>query len=234
VVLFEPWLALTLQQKETDEYWRRIVGSFFADDAEMTISLPKDGPRDPNRLAHTAIVRTFKAIWVSGVQAMSFSIDGAKEHEHDSTFVLHCPQARWRMHYFSGYMVELHGTLKVVCTLNHNGIAWRVQIQRFDLDCVKEVKWLAKDAITAGSFRELIHRGPLPISPLPGVGPDAESNRYMRRGEVVVPTTPLTRHGLTVPAMRTLEVCFSARRIGCPIFLISLSRCMMFSRVWLL
>jgi len=180
----------------------------------MTISLPKGGPPEPNHLGHTAIAQIFKAIWASGVASMSFSIDGAREYERRTpggplTFVLCCTQARWRMHYFSGYMVELHGTLKVVCVLGHCGRAWRVQIQEFDLECLKDVTWLAKTAIAAGRFLgPMQRRSTLSLGAMPGVGADAECNRFVRQGEVIVPTTPLTRFGLPESAIRTMEVCF--------------------------
>lgn len=177
----------------------------------MSISLPKEGPPEPKHLGHTAIAQTFKAIWASGVASMSFSIDGAREHDVQTpegalTYVLHCTQARWRMHYFSGYMVELHGTLKVVSVLNGR-LAWRVQIQQFDLECVKDVTWLMKTAIMAGRFLAPMHRRSA-LSLGNGVGPDAESNQFVRQGDVIVPTTPLIRYGLPVSAVRTMEVCF--------------------------
>jgi len=209
-----PSFLLTFRQKDTDEYWRGIVSKHFTNEAIMTISLPKEGPPEPNRLGHTAIAQTFKAIWASGVASMSFSIDGAREHAHRIpggllTFVLYCTQARWRMHYFSGYMVELHGTLKVVCVLSHGGHAWRVQIQQFDLECAKDEMWLAKSAIVAGRFSTLMQRrSALPLGSMSGVGPDAENNRLVRQGDMVVPTTPPNRYGLPEHVLRTMEVCF--------------------------
>lgn len=154
----------------------------------------------------------FKAIWASGVSTMSFSIDGAREHDRPTpggppTFMLYCEQARWRMHYFSGYMVELHGTLKVVCMLSR-GPAWSVRIQQFDLECVKDVTWLDKSAIAGRFLGPMRRRSVLPLGNVPGVGADAESNRYVRQGEVLVPTTPPTRYSLPVPAVWTMEVCF--------------------------
>jgi len=130
----------------------------------------------------------FKAIWASGVSSMSFSIDGAREHDRPtpggpSTFMLYCEHARWRMHYFSGYM-------------------------QFDLQCVKDVTWLDKSAIAGRFLAPMRRRSAMPLGNVPGVGADAESNRCVRQGEVIVPTTPLTRYGLPVPAVRTMEVCF--------------------------
>lgn len=179
----------------------------------MTISLPKEGPPEPSHLGHTGIAQMFKTIWASGVSSMSFSIDGAREHDRRApggplTFMLYCAQARWRMHYFSGYMVELHGTLKVVCALSHGGHAWRVQIQRFDLECVKDVTWIAKSAIAGRFLGPMFRRSALQLGNVAGVGADAESNRFVRQGEVCVPTTPLIRYGLPVPAIWTMEVCF--------------------------
>jgi hypothetical protein len=209
----------------------------------MTISLPKEGPTEPKHLGHAAIAQTLKAIWMSGVQSMSFSLDGAREHERRSpggalTYVLYCTQARWRMHYFSGYMVELHGTLKVVCVLSNGGRAWRVQIEQFDLECVKDVTWLAKTAIVAGRFLGPMHRrNTLPPGTMPGAGVDAESNRFVRQGEVIVPTTPLVRFGMPDLAIRTMEVgfvLFFCALDGMTDLSISLSRCTMFSRIWLL
>jgi hypothetical protein len=206
----------------------------------MTISLPKEGPPEPKHLGHAAIAQTFKAIWASGVSSMSFSIDGAREYDRrapvgPSTYVLHCTQARWRMHYFSGYMVELHGTLKVVCVLSRL-LSWRVQIQQFELECVKDVTWLAKTAIVRGRFLgPMQRRSTLSLGTVPGVGVDAESNRFVRQGEVVVPTTPVVRYGLPLPAVRTMEVCFIlffCALDGMTDLLIS--RYTMFSRIWLL
>ena len=211
----------------------------------MTISLPKDGPPEPKHLGHAAITQTFKAIWASGVSSMSFSIDGAREYDPRTpvgplTYVLHCTQARWRMHYFSGYMVELHGTLKVVCVLS-GGRAWRAQIQQFDLECVKDVTWLAKTAVVAGRFLGPMHRrSTLSLGTVSGVGADAESNRFVRQGEVIIPTTPVIQYGLPLPAVRTMEVCFFlcffvfffgalSGMTDLPI-----SRCTMFSRICLL
>ena len=205
-------LFLTSQQKDTDEYWRRLVSKHFTNEPMMTISLPKEGSPDPKHLGHTAIAQTFKAIWMSGIRNMSFSIDGAREHERQipggpMTFVLHCTQARWRMHYFSGYMVELHGTLKVMCTLSYTGPAWRVLIQQFDLACGQGHMWLSKTAIAAARLPGLIQRrNAMTLGTTPGVGPDAESNRYLRQGEVFVPTTPVVLHGLPVSAVQTMEV----------------------------
>lgn len=185
----------------------------------MIISLPKEGPPEPKHLGHTAIAQTFKAIWMSGVKSMSFSIDGAREHTRQipggpQTFVLHCRQARWRMHYFSGYMVELHGTLKVACMLSYGGHAWRVQIQQFDLECGQGELWLSKPAIAGRFLGPIQRRSALMIGTTPGGGPDAESNRYIRQGEVVVPTTPVTLHGLPVSAVQTIEVCYVFLRTG--------------------
>jgi hypothetical protein len=146
---------------------------------------------------------------------MSFSIDGAREHEQrapgePSTFLLYCTQARWRMHYFSGYMVELHGTLKVVCTLSFSERTWRVQIQQFDLECRQGDYWLSKTAIIAAKFHGPMQlRSAVPTGGTPGVGPDAQSNQYMRRGEMIVPTTPLAPYGLPLSAVQTIEVRFS-------------------------
>ena len=204
---------LTFRQKDTDEYWRKIVSDYFASEAVMILSLPKEGEPDPKFLGRSAIAKTFKALWMSGVATMCFSLDGAREYPQREPgglqmYVLHCPQARWRMHYYSQYMVELHGTLKVVCTLSNGGRAWRVQIQRFVLECDKEVTWLAKTAFHAASFRGPPQLRPMVVGTPHGVGPDADNNRFLRHGEVLVPATPVIRHGLPELAIRTVEVCY--------------------------
>lgn len=186
----------------------------------MSISLPKEGPPAPKRLGHTAIAHTFKALWMSGIQSMSFSIDGAREHEQrvpggPLISLLYCTQARWRMHYFSGYMVELHGTLKVMCVLSHGERAWRVQIQRFDLECGQGDMWLSKNAIAAARFLGPVQpRSAMTLGIPPGVGPEAENNRYLRQGEVLVPTTPVVLHGLPLSAVQTMDVRFVFLRTG--------------------
>ncbi len=95
-----------------------------------------------------------------------------------------------------------------MCGLSNGRHAWRVQIQQFDLQCVKDVTWLDKSAIAGRFLAPMRRRSAMPLGNVPGVGADAESNRCVRQGEVIVPTTPLTRYGLPVPAVRTMEVCF--------------------------
>lgn len=208
----------------------------------MTLSLPKKVPRHSTSLGHLAIAQTFKALWASGVSAMSFSIDGAKENElrqppgKTLMSVLVCEQARWRMHYFSGYMVELHGTLTVACVLSHSAPLWRPQIQQFDLECTEDTIWLNKATVFTRGPALQIRRSALSLGGPHGVGADAPSNQHVKQGMMVVPMTPPIRHGLPESALRTIDVCFVVfcTQGGMTDFNFSYHRCTRFSQIWFL
>jgi hypothetical protein len=46
---------------------------------------------------------------------MSFILDGATEHQKGQDYMVHCPQARWPLHYDNGYIMELDGVLLARC-----------------------------------------------------------------------------------------------------------------------
>lgn len=69
----------------------------------------------PVTLPFPLLIRFFATLTQSGVNRMSFALDGAVESQQGHEYTVHCDSARWPMHYDNGHILELNGVLQVKC-----------------------------------------------------------------------------------------------------------------------